>query len=90
MLSKKTDCILVGFEDAKKRLEDAKKIVVTGNPTKIKDLNLSKNEKEKIINNLGLDTNKPILLVFGGSQGARAINNAIIKIVKSKANKNCF
>ena len=88
MLSKKTDCILVGFEDAKKRLENAKKVVVTGNPTKIKDLNLSKNEKEKIINNLGLDTNKPILLVFGGSQGAKAINDSIIKIVKEKANEN--
>ena len=88
MLAKKTDCILVGFEDAKKRLENAKKVVVTGNPTKIKDLKLSKNEKEKIINNLGLDINKPILLVFGGSQGAKAINDSIIKIIKEKANEN--
>ena len=87
MLSKKTDCILVGFEDAKKRLDKAKKVVVTGNPTKIKDLNLSKDEKEKIIKDLGLDANKPILLVFGGSQGAKAINDSIIKIVKESKNK---
>ena len=87
MLSKKTDCILVGFEDAKKRLEDAKKVVVTGNPTKIKDLSLSKKDKEKIIDDLGLSIDKPILLVFGGSQGAKAINDSIIKIIKEKANK---
>ena len=49
MLSKKTDCILVGFEDAKNRLEKAKKIVFTGNPTKIKDLNLSIDKKESLI-----------------------------------------
>ena len=88
MLSKKTACILVGFEDAKKRLDIAKKVVVTGNPTKIKDLNLNKYEKEKIIEDLGLSTDKPILLVFGGSQGAKAINDSIIKIVKEKLNKN--
>ena len=87
MLSKKTDCILVGFEDAKKRLDKAKRAVVTGNPTKIKDLNLSKDEKEKRIKDLGLDTNKPILLVFGGSQGAKAINDSVIKVVKENKNK---
>ncbi len=88
MLCKNTDCILVGFEDAKKRLPKAKKVVVTGNPTKIKDLNLSKDKKEKIIKELGLSIEKPILLVFGGSQGAKAINDAVIRIVKEKANKN--
>ena len=88
MLSKRTDCIMVGFKEAQERLNKAKKVVVTGNPTKIRDLNLSKDKKEKIIKDLGLDITKPILLVFGGSQGARAINNAIIKLVKIKANKN--
>jgi len=88
MLAKRTDCILVGFKEAKQRLNKAKKVVVTGNPTKIKDLNLSKAQKEKIIKELGLNTEQPTLLVFGGSQGAKAINEAIIKIVKSKANKD--
>lgn len=88
MLSKKTDCILVGFKEAKERLTNAKKVVVTGNPTKIKSLNLSKDQKEKIIKELGLVNEKPILLVFGGSQGAKAINDAVIKIVKSNSNKN--
>ena len=88
MLSKRTDCIMVGFKEAKDRLAKAKKVVVTGNPTKMRDLNLSKDKKEKIIKELGLNSNKPILLVFGGSQGAKAINDSVIKIVKEGANKN--
>lgn len=88
MLSKKTDCILVGFEDTKNRLENAKKVVVTGNPTKIRDLNLSKDKKEEIIKSLDLNPEKPILLVFGGSQGAKAINDSVIKIIKEKKNIN--
>lgn len=82
MLIKRTDTILVAFEDAKKRIENAKNVVVTGTPTKINKLKLSLEEKNKIIQNMGLDINKPTLLVFGGSQGAKAINDAIIKIVK--------
>lgn len=88
MLLPRTDCVLVGFEDTKERLEKAKKVVVTGNPTKIKDLNYSEDKKVKIIKDLGLNPDKPILLVFGGSQGAKAINDAVIKIIKNKANKN--
>ena len=88
MLSKKTDKILVGFEEAKNRLKEASNVVVTGNPTKMKDLNLNKEMKEKIIKAIGLVPEKPILLVFGGSQGAKAINDAILKIVKAKANQD--
>ena len=88
MLTKRTDTILVAFEDAKNRIENAKNVVVTGTPTKINKLDLSEDEKNNIIQNLGLDIKKPILLVFGGSQGAKAINDAIINLVKeNKINK---
>ena len=88
MLLKRTDTVLVGFEDAKNRLQKAKKVVVTGNPSKMGNLKLTDNQKSELIKQLGLDSNKPILLVFGGSQGAKAINEAIIKIIKAKQNKN--
>ena len=87
MLSNRTNCIMVGFKEAKERLDKAKNVIVTGNPTKIKDLNLSKDKKEKIIKEVGLSSDKPILLVFGGSQGAKAINDSIIKIVEENKNK---
>lgn len=88
MLLKRTDTVLVGFEDAKNRLEKAKKVVVTGNPSKMGNLKLTDEERKEKIVELGLDASKPILLVFGGSQGAKAINDAIIKLIKNKANKN--
>ena len=36
MLAKKTNTILVSFEDAKSRINNAKNIVFTGTPVKIK------------------------------------------------------
>ena len=88
LFKKKADKILVGFEDAKKRLDDGKNVVVTGNPVKIKKLNLTENQRTKIIKDLGLKTDKPILLVFGGSQGARSINRSFLEIIVNKKNKN--
>lgn len=84
MLAKNTDIILVGFEAAIEKIKKAKKIVYTGNPTKIKKINFSEEEKRKIISNLGLTEQKPILLVFGGSQGAKAINDAFLNTIKQK------
>lgn len=88
MLLKSTDVVLVGFDEAKQRLPKAKKVVVTGNPTKMGKINLSEIEKENLIKEIGLNPEKPILLVFGGSQGAKAINDSVIKIIKSNLNKN--
>ena len=88
MLAKKTDCILVSFKDAKCRIKNAKKIVHTGTPVKIKKLEYGKEEKENIKNKLGLILDKPTVLVFGGSQGAQAINEAIIQIANKKLNRN--
>lgn len=88
LLSKKVDTILLGFEDAKKRLPKAKNIVVTGTPTKIKKVNIPQDKKNSIISNLGLDTNLPIILAFGGSQGAKSINETLIEIIKNKKNTN--
>lgn len=88
MLSKKVDTILTSFEDAKEMLKKAKNVVVTGTPTKIKNLNLSKKQKEEIIQKLGLQINKKVVLIFGGSQGAKAINDVIIKLINEKLNKD--
>lgn len=88
VLSGRVNTILLGFEDGKKRLPKAKNIVVTGTPTKIKKVNLSQEQKEKMIKELGLDKNLPIVLVFGGSQGAKSINTTLIDIIKNKENTN--
>lgn len=86
MFSKKVDEILVGFEETKNKLDGAKKIVVTGTPTKIKKLNINNIKKKEILENIGIKNNLPIVLIFGGSQGAQKINEAVINLIK--LNKN--
>lgn len=87
-LSKKVDCVLVGFEEAKEKMKNAKKVVVTGNPTKIKKMAISQSEKKRILGDLGIKNELPVVLVFGGSQGAQKINEAIVELVKLKLNQD--
>lgn len=88
MSAKKVDKILVSFKEAEERIEKAKKIVYTGTPVKIEKKEYSINQKNEIIKSVGLSEIKPIVLVFGGSQGAQKINEAIIGILTEKLNKN--
>lgn len=88
MFAKEVDCVLVGFEEAKERLKEAKKVEVTGNPTKIRKLDISADTKKKILSELGIKNDLPIVLIFGGSQGAQAINEATVELIKSKLNEN--
>lgn len=87
MLAKKTNTILVSFQDAIPRIKHAKNIVYTGTPVKIKKQEYGMNEKNRILKEVGLNETKPIVLVSGGSQGAQKINEAIIEIIKNKWNK---
>ncbi len=86
MLAKKANTILVSFEDAQKRIKNCQNVVYTGTPVKIKKQDYSNEQRAKIINELGLSRDKSIILIFGGSQGAQKINEAIINIIKNKLN----
>ncbi len=87
MLIKNVDKVLVGFEDAKQRLGNLDKVVVTGNPSKIKKIIYTQADKKIELTKLKLDTEKPVVLIFGGSQGAQKINNAVLEIIKNSKNK---
>ena len=86
LMSKKAKCIMLGFKEAKSNLNSKAKTVVTGNPTNIKDLKLSKEDKAKIIKEIGLNPDLPIILAFGGSQGAKSINTAVENLVLQENN----
>ena len=88
MLAKKANTILVSFKDAEKRITNCKNVVYTGTPVKVKKQNYSINEKAEIIKKMGLTETKPIVLIFGGSQGAQKINEAILQIIEEKSNKD--
>ena len=58
------------------------KLLLLGNPIR-KDLIDSSSKKVQGIKHFGLDENKPIILVIGGSLGARTINEAMAALIDS-------
>ena len=89
-MGRKAGKILVGFEDAKSRLPNVNNIIVTGTPTKNRNLNYDqqtiKNKKEQ----QGFEGNKPLVLVFGGSQGAQSINSSMSEIIAKGLNNENY
>ena len=85
-LASKAKKIYLGFERAKDYIKTQAEIIVTGNPVRSEIKLIPQDEARK---NLQIDEQKKTILILGGSQGARAINNAIIKsILANKLNEN--
>lgn len=76
-LAGKVDRVAVGFEDALKQIPKAKCAVYTGNPTKLQDSYTKEECKKKI------GSKKPLVLVFGGSQGAKKINETMVDFINT-------
>ena len=87
MFAKKVDRVLVGFKETKKCLKNADNVVVTGTPTKVKKIDISSSRKREILESVGVKNDLPIVLIFGGSQGAQRINDAVYDIIKLKSNE---
>ena len=75
LLAKYADKIFTAFEQAKQYLP-AEKVVLTGNPTRKE---LAKVDPDEAFNHFQFDPDRPVLLVLGGSGGARSINDAMIE-----------
>ena len=87
MLARFTDVIMVSFEDAVSRIPSAKKVVLTGTPTRNIKKELTLNDRVNEIEKFNLNPAKLTVLVFGGSQGAKKINDTIIDLAEKKLNK---
>ncbi|MEY2792677.1 MAG: Undecaprenyldiphospho-muramoylpentapeptide beta-N-acetylglucosaminyltransferase [Bacteroidota bacterium] len=74
-LAKKARKIFVAYPNMD-RFFPKEKIELLGNPVR-KDLIDCSHKKEEAIKHFQLEPNKPCILVIGGSQGARSINQAI-------------
>ena len=79
LLSKKANKICVAYENMQKYFP-AEKIVLTGNPVRKNLLNALHN-KQKALDNFQLNNNQKVILIIGGSLGARSINNAVLNSV---------
>ncbi len=75
IISRFADKIFISFEDTEKYFPN-KKTIFTGSPIREGILEGDKNKAKEIFN---LKENIPTILVFGGSQGARKINEVVLK-----------
>ena len=81
-LASRTKRIYLGFAAAKEYLPAQANILVTGNPVRTTINTMDKNDA---LHTLGLNPNRKTILILGGSQGARAVNNAVLKSLQSNS-----
>ncbi|NDA09717.1 MAG: hypothetical protein EBZ07_02565, partial [Verrucomicrobia bacterium] len=67
--------MFVGFDECARRLPKAK-VLVTGTPVRSR---LGKISKEEGLKKLGLHPKRHLVAILGGSQGARGINEAMLR-----------
>jgi len=77
VLSRLAKRIIVSFEETKNRFPVGKTILL-GNPIREELLQGSRAEGEKLFE---LTSDKPVILIMGGSQGARRINELVLNIL---------
>lgn len=86
LLAKKAGCICVAY-DGMERFFPADKIVLTGNPIRknLGQLIMSQDEAKK---HLGFDPEKKLIVVVGGSLGARTVNRAVHEMLSQGLPEN--
>lgn len=78
LIARFADYISLTAEDSRLFFPKSNRIVVTGYPTRPE---LNKWTRQTARERLDLRIDRPVVLVFGGSKGARSINRALIKIL---------
>jgi UDP-N-acetylglucosamine--N-acetylmuramyl-(pentapeptide) pyrophosphoryl-undecaprenol N-acetylglucosamine transferase len=78
------DRVAVTFPGSAQRFRRPERCAVTGNPVRSDVLSLDRAARRAEARiGFGLDPHLPTLLVFGGSQGARSLNRAIVEAHRS-------
>jgi UDP-N-acetylglucosamine--N-acetylmuramyl-(pentapeptide) pyrophosphoryl-undecaprenol N-acetylglucosamine transferase len=84
LMAKKAKKVLVSFEDSVKYFPPGK-AVVTGNPIRPE---ITGRKREDALRILGLSADRFTVMIVGASQGARSINNAVIKSLPAWKNND--
>ena len=84
LLSKRARKICVHFPETIQRLPHANRAIVTGNPLRASLMNIDQKSAREFWK---FDPDKPVLLVLGGSLGARSINRAVTEALPEILNQ---
>ncbi|RME29933.1 MAG: UDP-N-acetylglucosamine--N-acetylmuramyl-(pentapeptide) pyrophosphoryl-undecaprenol N-acetylglucosamine transferase, partial [Candidatus Zixiibacteriota bacterium] len=85
-LAARASKLFLGFEEARRYLPETAATRVTGNPVRRSLLN---GNREAALKKFKLDPRKKTILVLGGSQGARAINRAVLRSLQNTTWSEC-
>ncbi len=86
LLSKKADRICVAYAGMENYFPQ-EKILLTGNPVR-QDISNLIGKRERGLEHFGLNGNKKIILVIGGSLGARTINESVVNCLETFEKNN--
>ena len=80
ILARYVDYVAISFKDSEKYFKQTAKLVHTGNPVRQELLNKNKTDAKS-----QLDTvkDKPLIVVMGGSRGARKINETVAEMLNN-------
>lgn len=74
------DAVMLAMPEAEKHLNLKNGPAITGNPVRRE---LMKMKRDKARAKLGIEDDRPLILSFGGSLGARPINEAVTELIKA-------
>jgi UDP-N-acetylglucosamine--N-acetylmuramyl-(pentapeptide) pyrophosphoryl-undecaprenol N-acetylglucosamine transferase len=76
MLANVVKRVHISFDESRRYFKNEKKLKLTGNP--VRSFSFAKS-REQACQEFGLKSDKLTLLIFGGSQGAQAMNSAMLE-----------
>ncbi len=79
MLAPNVDAVMLAMPEAEKYLKLKKKPYITGNPVRSELLNITRDDARL---KLGIGSDTPMILSFGGSLGAMRVNEAVSGLIK--------
>jgi UDP-N-acetylglucosamine--N-acetylmuramyl-(pentapeptide) pyrophosphoryl-undecaprenol N-acetylglucosamine transferase len=78
ILARYVNYVAISFKDSMRYFKNSKKIVHTGNPIRQQLLTLDRTTARS---KMDMDTTKPLIVVMGGSRGARKINETTAEML---------
>ncbi len=86
-LAKWVNKIAICFDDVKKDFASySDKVVLTGNPRGQEVVEIKKNPE--YLDSIGVQTDLPIVVIFGGSRGSERMNEVFVEALEGFADKN--
>ncbi|HID39362.1 MAG TPA: undecaprenyldiphospho-muramoylpentapeptide beta-N-acetylglucosaminyltransferase [Calditrichaeota bacterium] len=81
LLAAKAERVFLAYKEAKQYLPLESRTVLCGNPLPLTPVSESRNE---LMDEFGLSAEKKTILIFGGSQGAASINEAVLRLLQDR------